>query len=495
LTRNPTWIAKRRDTNDLVWTTPPQFFMTGPMKLILLVNPISGRGHLDAYARLYSRALIELGYRVILLAEADGDTTNYLARNNPGLVSSFSFASFDRARYLRRALVIWQEEGIFGLLTRCIRVPLRGLSSITPQPIQSQVNWIGRAAARRLLRTPLARALRLPLYFNSGRIRFRTLLRHVDKTLAMPKYPVPDLIVFLYLDLLTEEKRDTAALDQPGVPPWIGILFHPRLAQNADTRIEGYFKSRNARGGVFLIPSAVPAYAKATPHLHFALAPDVADLELSATPSKLATEMRERARDRTIVLQIGSITAHKGIDTLLDVIAAADPSRFFFAFIGKVYWDTFAEQKHRIRSFYGRPPENVYLSQHYIENERDYNSIIAASDIIYAVYQGFGSSSNSLTKAAGFRRPILVSENSLMGDRVLHFNIGSAAPEGDASTILEKLGWLAAQPKDKFGFSAFDEEQSLEALKQVLADALPSWLTDARSSIKPEETLRTRTAR
>ena len=38
------------------------------MKSIFLVNPISGRGHLDSYARLYARALLELGYRVVLVA-------------------------------------------------------------------------------------------------------------------------------------------------------------------------------------------------------------------------------------------------------------------------------------------------------------------------------------------------------------------------------------------------------------------------------------------
>jgi len=96
----------------------------------------------------------------------------------------------------------------------------------------------------------------------------------------------------------------------------------------------------------------------------------------------------------------------------------ADPDRFFFALIGEVPLGELREHKGRIRSFYTRPPENVHLFQGYIASERDYNSLIIAGDIVYAVYQGFGSSSNSLTKSAGFRRPILVSEKSLMGERV-----------------------------------------------------------------------------
>jgi hypothetical protein len=68
------------------------------MKSIYLVNPVSGRGHLDSYARLYSRALIELGHKVVLVAETDGDTLAYLERNCAGLRQSCSFSGGQDAR-------------------------------------------------------------------------------------------------------------------------------------------------------------------------------------------------------------------------------------------------------------------------------------------------------------------------------------------------------------------------------------------------------------
>jgi hypothetical protein len=471
------------------------------MKSIFLVNPISGRGHLDAYARLYSRALLELGYQVVLLAKADGNTTGYLARCNPALEPSFGFISFDQVRtsdsachaerstgisarskisLIRRSRLVWQEEGLLGIMIRCLRVPLRALISRIPvSSVRYQIRRAERALGRRLLQTRLAQALNLPFYFDVGRIRFSDLVERVHYAVSANGHAVPDLVLFLYLDLMSEQRRNIVALDRSGSWPWIGILFHPRLARHPNASIEGYFESKNARGGVFLVPSGIPAYAEATPQLHFALAPDVADLEAPAEPSSLALDLRKCAGKRTIVLQIGSITAHKGIPTLLDVIAAADPGRFFFALVGEVHWESFGEHKGRIRSFYSRPPENVYLSQGYIASERDYNSLIMASDIVYAVYQDFGSSSNSLTKSAGFRRPILVSEKSLMGERVRCANIGAVAPEGDANAILEKLCWLAAQPRNRFAFEAFSEEHSVEALKRVLANALPAWLAES----------------
>jgi hypothetical protein len=455
------------------------------MQSIFLVNPISGRGHLDAYARLYARALLELGYRVVLLAETDGDTTDYVRRNAPGLASSFLFISFDRARrgparagmtLSQRARLVWREEGPVGLLSRLVRVPFRWLISHLPQPVAYQADRIWRALIRHLLRTRLARAFGLDLlYSDAGRIRFESLLDCIEGAAAMPGSTKPDLVFFLYLDLMAQRKNNTVRLDRPGAPPWTGILFHPRLAREPGAAVEGFFESKTARGGLFLVPSAIPAYEKATPHLHFALAPDVADLELPLEQSELARDLRKRAGNRIIVLQIGSITAHKGIPTLLDVIDAADPSRFIFALIGEVHWETFGEHRGRIRSFYANPPENVYLSQGYINSERDYNGIIDASDIIYAVYQGFSSSSNSLTKAAGLRHPILVADNSLMGERVCGFNIGAAAPDGDPKAILKELNRLAGQSRESFGFELFSREHSLEALKAMLMVAIPSF--------------------
>jgi hypothetical protein len=109
-------------------------------------------------------------------------------------------------------------------------------------------------------------------------------------------------------------------------------------------------------------------------------------------------------------------------------------------------------------------------------SESDYNSLVAACDIVYAVYQDFNGSSNSLTKAAGLGRPILVAANCLMGERVLASGIGAVAPEGDADGILAELDRLASRPKDSFSFEQYRKQHSVEELKSALAEALPRWL-------------------
>jgi hypothetical protein len=477
-----------------------KFFMNVPMKCIYVINPISGRGHLDSYARLYCRALVELGYAVVLISETDGDTTDYLAHQSPNAQQSFTFVSFDEARCwnlptgidparggparpkmsaAQRARLVLQEEGMAGIAIRCIRVPRRILVSRIPPHIRDGIRQRIRPMVRALLNSAPGRAINLASFLDAGRISFHTLMGYVDKAVTVPGRPTPSLLFFLYLDLMTERSRNTAPLDRAGAWPWIGMLFHPRLARDPSARTEGYFKSQNARGGVFLVPKGIAAYAAAVPGLHFALVPDVADLELPAVQPALANEIRRHAGNRIVVLQIGSIAPHKGVTTLLDIIAMADPDRFFFAIVGEVYWTTFGENELRVRRALAQPPENLFVHQGYVASEHDYNGLVAASDIVYAVYQDFDSSSNSLTKAAGLRRPILVNQNSLMGRRVLASGIGAVAPQNDAKAILAELERLADRPKDSFNFESYQNEHSLEALKSVLAKALPVWLAGA----------------
>jgi glycosyltransferase involved in cell wall biosynthesis len=575
------------------------------MKSIFLVNPISGRGHLDAYARLYARALVELGYRVVLIAESDGEAPGYLARNSPESQGLFSFVPFaecvaspaedlielaadardsepnqlsdsfaqatgtkvistepevipisvgettpvaistasegpghpetrHRMHAARRAQLVWREEGPAGVLRRFVivprrtarnaipasirnRIPRRSASHATPPSIRNRANlrWLNRAQLvwreegsggllRRLLVVPrramrpyispllklslgrlvrsvyrplsryrAVRALRHFLYPDAGRIQFLT-MKHYLQNAAQPS---PDLVIHLYLDMMAQGPANLTALDSVSTP-WVGILFHPKLAKTPQAAIERYFESRTARGGIFLVPPAIDIYAKALPHLKFVLVPDVADLEFADDIPAIARDIKSRAKGRKVILQVGSIAPHKGIMTLLEVCAKADPKQFFFAFVGEVHWHSFGPDQKRLRTFYACPPENVCIHEGYVNDERDYNTLVATCDVIYAVYRGFNSSSNSLTKAAGLRRPILVAKDTLMGERVLNSEIGSIASEGNARDILMVLESLAQRSPDSFGFDHFMQEYSLERLKSVLAEALPQWINE-----------------
>ena len=464
------------------------------MKSIFLVNSISGQGHLDSYARLYARAFLEIGYRVTLVAATDGGTSEYLTRNKIDQ-SSFAFVPFsapariseqDVARAglsaVQRMLLVWKEESAAGLLRRLVVVPVRAARRLVPESVHDKWRKLKQTFSSQLAQIPAARALRQFLFPDAGRILFITLLRHVQKAASISGGKPPDLVFFLYLDLMAEGPSNVAALDRIGGWPWAGIRFHPKLRGSSDAGIERYFESRTARGGVFLVPDAADIYAKAVPRLKFLLVPDVADLELASELPPVAKQIRERAAGRTIILQIGTIAPHKGVMPLLDVISKADPQRFFFAMVGEVYWQNFGGDERRLRNFYAQPPENVVVYDGYMADERDYNSLVAACDVIYAVYSGFNSSSNSLTKAAGLQRPILAAKNSLMGERVQAHGIGMVATSNDANDILAALERFALGKADAFGFESYAHQHSLDQLKSVLSEGLPLWLAGPRAS-------------
>jgi hypothetical protein len=122
---------------------------------------------------------------------------------------------------------------------------------------------------------------------------------------------------------------------------------------------------------------------------------------------------------------------------------------------------------------------NTFLRNHYFEDEKDMNAVIQAADIIFAVYKDFRISSNMLGKAAGFKKPILVSEKHLMGKRVFHYGIGCSAPENDAMIIFEKLETLNELAVPDGNFYKF----SLDFSRNVLGDSLNCFIKKCLNSV------------
>jgi glycosyltransferase involved in cell wall biosynthesis len=437
-------------------------------KTLYLVNPISGHGHLDAYARLYSRALVELGFNVVLLAPTDGGSGSYLQRNAGDSAERFSFHSFDD---LDSALLdrLRSRSGGKSVLAR-LRSILRdeGYAGITRRVTYHAARLISKASP------PLARALGFSRFLAQSRVSFASFparMALAEELSGLRR----DFVLFLYLDFMAEDDASLKALNGP-IGPWAGILFHPRDQQRLSAGgAERYLLSSNAAGLMLLVPEAVERYTRALPAVGTVLVPDVADLETAGRDSAVAAAIRARANGRKVVLQIGTLTPHKGVQDLLKVIALADADRFFFAFVGRIYDDAFGEDAAAIRAFFDNPPENVILHDGFIEDEREYNSVIAAADIVFAVYRDFPSSSNILTKAAAFRVPLIVSNRFLMGKLATEYNLGIAVEESDPPAIHQALLSITATPWPAGGFERFAEDRSLERLKTVLRQALDAW--------------------
>jgi glycosyltransferase involved in cell wall biosynthesis len=107
----------------------------------------------------------------------------------------------------------------------------------------------------------------------------------------------------------------------------------------------------------------------------------------------------------------------------------------FFFLGGDLSWaDTKKNIQYQLQHAWETAP-NIFTYFQRITTESTLNSIIDGSDIIVASYISFPNSSNILTKAAFFKKPIVVSDGYLMAERVREFDLGEVVPEGDSEAL------------------------------------------------------------
>jgi hypothetical protein len=94
--------------------------------------------------------------------------------------------------------------------------------------------------------------------------------------------------------------------------------------------------------------------------------------------------------------------------------------------------------------------------------------LLWAADILFAAYKNFRISSNMPGKAAHFSKPILVSDEFLMGYRVRLYGIGLAVPQDNVRAMLAALEQLAVDPVPPENFAAYRADFSEQAASDSL---------------------------
>jgi hypothetical protein len=276
----------------------------------------------------------------------------------------------------------------------------------------------------------------------------------------------PDFILSMYSDIwLTHPYYWRKDLNIP--LPWGGIRFMPFKRDIAGS--EGYFRNSSFRGLCFLDELAVDNYGRRDPEKIFEFVPDVANDALPECRLPLVDEMCRLANGRKIVLLCGSIEGRKNVRMFCELSQLADSSQFFFALVGQVHRSTFSvEELSLLSTFIEAEAASTFYRDTYFEDESEMNAVINSADVIFAAYRDFSISSNMLSKAAGFRKPILVSDKYLMGARVKQYGIGFAVPEDSAIGILEGLERVIARPPLIENYLNFCRDSSCDGLSQRL---------------------------
>lgn len=277
----------------------------------------------------------------------------------------------------------------------------------------------------------------------------------------------PDFLLSMYIDLWMTNPNYWRRSRVIMPFPWGGIRFMPLDEQYAGT--EGYFGDPMFRGMCFLDEEAVQRYQGRHPKKDFEFLPDVANGELPDHPCSLAEEIRRRALGRPIVLLCGSIEGRKNLQLFCKTALRPEASPFFFAVTGQLHKATISREEQSLLELYSANENgNTFFQDVFFRDEREMNSVIQAADIIYAVYRDFPLSSNLLSKASIFKKPIVVSDRFLMGRRVRQYGIGLAVPEDNPGVLMTALTSLVSSPVPDEKFTRFYEVFGTTAVAERL---------------------------
>lgn len=160
--------------------------------------------------------------------------------------------------------------------------------------------------------------------------------------------------------------------------------------------------------------------------------PDVTDPTPADPTLPLPKEIKRRAGGRTVVSLLGHLQKSKGMATFVRMTKLLPADEFFFVLAGEISWNTFSEPEVAfLRETLAPPAENLLVQEGHMQDGAAFNSLVEASDILFLAYEDFPNSSNMLTKAALFQRPVVTSTGYCMGRRTEQFRLGLTVPEAN----------------------------------------------------------------
>ena len=227
---------------------------------------------------------------------------------------------------------------------------------------------------------------------------------------------------------------------------WSGLYLHARSFRLPGSPIphtgrmpcpEKIFSSSSLRAVGVLDEGAVEPMQKITDGKPVLVFPDFTEDTLPANKSEdgLIQKIHTFASGRPVISLIGHLHWTKGLSVFTEAARHPSLNDCFFFLGGDLSWaDTEKYIQHQLQHTWETAP-NILTYFQRITTESALNSIIDGSDVIAASYISFPNSSNILTKAAFFEKPIVVSDGYLMAERVREFELGEVVPEGDSEAL------------------------------------------------------------
>jgi len=283
----------------------------------------------------------------------------------------------------------------------------------------------------------------------------------------------PDLIVCMYLDMTRVTAKSRRAFRNLNIN-WIGLLFHPEPVDYRFKQVRNsWFRDASNRGGIFFTPKFLESYQLVARNDQiFDVFPDVTVLR-EGHSLDLDLNIAKLARGRRIIGLIGAIDGNKKlVREFLDLSNHDSLNDFFFVVAGEVYRDSLdPETLDKLDELSKSSRDNLIIYNHYISSESNFDYLIKSTDIIFACYKNFDSSANILAKSAHFRKPLLATANTWVGDQVEKYRLGIAVQDFNLDSLAKSILQLTS-PENDFGFDDYKNQVSFENLQDHLKNFL-----------------------
>lgn len=199
--------------------------------------------------------------------------------------------------------------------------------------------------------------------------------------------------------------------------------------------------------------------------------PDITDTNLGESRSRFENEVSERAVGRKVISLLGRIHSRKGVRTFLKTAELLkDDRRYFFVLAGEPVFESFTEdEKGTLNQLTKGNQENIAVFAERINDGHDFNSIIRCSDVLFAAYPNFTHSSNLLTKAAYFKKPIIVTEKTYMASVVEKYKLGISVRKKSPEDVIRAINELTRSLEvDEKLFDEYFRKNSPEAVDEAV---------------------------
>jgi glycosyltransferase involved in cell wall biosynthesis len=382
---------------------------------------------MNMYLELYATALSELGYKIYYVADLEDTFEIYLRSNLPILKPL-------ELDFPTQMLKKWSSKWFLSVLLNKFRRVVKFLSR------------------------------------NSSHVDFSVLTRLLEEKNKVGFKP--DLVMCMYLDMTHLGRFSRRTFRKLNIP-WTGLLFHPpTLSRSNRFKRNSWFSDYSNRGGIFFTPAKIESYSAASrPNQSFDVFPDVTRRPKSAI-RPAGFNFPNFADRRLVVGLIGSIDGNKKL--VEEFLALSDDSRlnnFCFVMVGEIYESTLSKDAlNAIRARKG-VSKNLFIDDRYIDSEEEFDYLFRQVDIIFACYKNFDSSANVLAKSAYFRKPVLVTANTFIGNLTQQYNLGITIKNPEVDSIAKSILILGKALKSQdfdFGFADYVARVSPENLKNRL---------------------------